>query len=1040
MSTPDFIPVGAAPGTGTPDFIPATQQSAEPDFIPASSSAAFSDQPKPEAHGFVGKTWDWLNSPLLDLHRQNAGPIESGVENFASGLTSPLSLGLAVGTLGSGLVEEGLVRAGLTAADAAGAVQKAKLVSDLGFLTKYGYDLGTNTFPQLEMNWGDYRAARTPADKKKALDTLEERGTEAVLGAITTGLATKGLAHDVQDIRETTPTGKAMLQNEYADAVYPRSAARRTAANDADQYEREINDLVPKPERQAAIIHNIEANGDPNVLEARAKQAEVADKPELAKEIRDGKDLNEDEQKARALAMRVMKQNGDDLRKTGRLPSDSDSATYLPHEYASEYVDPGTKQAVPHRLNNENFLERRVYPSIAAAELNGLDPIKNLAGLVADYHENAGYVLADDAYSEALLKGKTNDGKPLAVLARRYAPADEPLTPEQTKATVENAGGVYRGQANGVVEITLPSDLAKTLPNLNPKLAEFVSVSVPEKGLDDAAIRSAIVRKYGEMGGDPLLANEYISKIPAPEQASFVPSPLTVWRAGKQIPVAINSEVAPHALAMLEQPHPSRLARLALKISGGAKNSLLALSPFHWATVTNRMFELGKNPFSLPKIDWHNLSGDERDALNNGLMIGGRGLRRVSEGLVPSRDALINRIPLVGGVNRLIDDNLFGASGYISRLKFKAYADLRDAIRRSKPNLDPVEAGRVAASQINNKFGGLNYEVLGRKASTQQALRLMLLAPDFLESTGRSILDVAGQYGSPLVKRLVAFNVAHWLSARAMNYLISGDTHPELGFSVQSKDGKREYSLRTTLGDFLHFAENPRDFLANRVSPINVRIPAELYTGTNQYGEKMSPDQQVFEALRQITPIPIQGIYPSGTVSQPSALDKAMQSAGIRSVKKFTPAETLAHQLGSKHSDEGPLEGEQLETAQLRYRLEENLRTALNAHDNQARISAIRAIHEASQGENAEITPEQASKLIENANKYPLPLQSTVARLPLVDALEVWSKASQTEKRALRSVIQSKIEKWQSSSAKHTREQNDSMRQRIQAFRFSLAE
>jgi hypothetical protein len=45
----------------------------------------------------------------------------------------------------------------------------------------------------------------------------------------------------------------------------------------------------------------------------------------------------------------------------------------------------------------------------------------------------------------------------------------------------------------------------------------------------------------------------------------------------------------------------------------------------------------------------------------------------------------------------------------------------------------------------------MNYTVMRRFASTQNALRAMLLAPDFLDSTGRSVMDVAGKHGMPLV-------------------------------------------------------------------------------------------------------------------------------------------------------------------------------------------------------------------------------------------------------------------------------------------------
>ena len=40
----------------------------------------------------LGKVWDTANTPLVDLHRDGATGIESGLENLASGLTSPLSM------------------------------------------------------------------------------------------------------------------------------------------------------------------------------------------------------------------------------------------------------------------------------------------------------------------------------------------------------------------------------------------------------------------------------------------------------------------------------------------------------------------------------------------------------------------------------------------------------------------------------------------------------------------------------------------------------------------------------------------------------------------------------------------------------------------------------------------------------------------------------------------------------------------------------------------------------------------------------------
>ena len=104
-------------------------------------------------------------------------------------------------------------------------------------------------------------------------------------------------------------------------------------------------------------------------------------------------------------------------------------------------------------------------------------------------------------------------------------------------------------------------------------------------------------------------------------------------------------------------------------------------------------------------------------------------------------------------------------------------------------------------------------------------------------------------------------------------------------------------------------------------------------------------------------------------------------------------------------------------------------------------MAAIQAIHGASVGPDAKLTPDEASRVIQQANKFPMPLQSSVDHLALADALQVWDKASITEKRALRpDHSEQKIDRWQESAAKHSRKDNDSMRQRIQAFRYSLAQ
>lgn len=1059
----------------------------------AAQSAASSQAPKPEeAQASVGgNLWKDLNSPLVDFARPGAGPIEKGVENFISGLTTPGSLALAVATFGSGAVEEGLVRAGvLGAADAAGVVQKAKLAADFGFLTKYGYDLGSNTLPQLELNWGDYRAAKTAADKKRALDRLEQFGTESVLNAVASGLAVRGVSHDVADITAASPRGRAVANELYAEAIHNFSEENQVGTAQARQDFEHYRKIVPDEKRRVAIARNIEAGGDPALLEQWAQEAESNPAiSETAKELRAAKQLSPEEIDVRDAIRNMLAGDLAHLKYHNLLPEDGGLPNYLPHKWDVEDKDPDAGKTIERTLTDgdRDMLKKRIFSSIHEGEMRGAKPTtKDAVALIGDYHERVSNLIAKNNLAQKLAGSYMNEGSPMAAPGHLFPgftrPKDAPVSPaevENLKAAGKfdallRSGRIYEVEprpekAPGVEGepglIVAPKPLAKYDAREIPgeqeqhaymwKQRDYVpsglSIWRPVSEAEAKAYPNSVV-----VFGDGPFPEQAI--VPYGEQregmAAGIPTEGAERVAMARVPVYVHPDIAVHLEPMLEARTPkSTLVRAFLAVSKETKSDLLSLSPFHWATILNRSLEAGLNPFGgtnrkfifVPKeIDYYNLTEAQQRAIHSGVVVsstrpGYSGY--LEEGLGAESDSIINRIPLVGNLNRAIEGRLFGPHGWITSLKFDLFDKLSAEMRKSRPELSPEQADRIAAAQVNNKFGGLNYTVMGRGASTQNTLRSLLLAPDFLESTGRSILDVAGGSGRALLSRLVAFNAAHWLLARGINYLVSGNTHPEAGFSVLSKNGKREYSLRTTLGDFLHFAEKPRDFLANRVNPIGVRAPAEIAAGEDEFGNKVTNWQQFFDTLRQVTPIPLQGIFPEQTISQPSATDKMLQSVGVQSRKKFTPAEMLAHQLSSKHGEGGEtLEGDELADAQLRYRLEDSLRTAINMKDNAGRIDAIHQIHKASLGDNPKISPAEASRMIAEANKYPMPIQSAVAHLDLADALDVWDKASIIERRALRPILENKIERWSGDARGHTRRQNQTMREKIQRFRSSLSE
>ena len=103
--------------------------------------------------------------------------------------------------------------------------------------------------------------------------------------------------------------------------------------------------------------------------------------------------------------------------------------------------------------------------------------------------------------------------------------------------------------------------------------------------------------------------------------------------------------------------------------------------------------------------------------------------------------------------------------------------EIADVMRRDHPEWTPaqveLEAGRQAAKFANDKFGGFNLVLAGRYSSEpEMGRRRILLAPDFLETTGRSVMDLTGKYGTGLMTRMIEFQIAHAMTAAGINYAI----------------------------------------------------------------------------------------------------------------------------------------------------------------------------------------------------------------------------------------------------------------------------
>jgi hypothetical protein len=687
---------------------------------------------------------------------------------------------------------------------------------------------------------------------------------------------------------------------------------------------------------------------------------------------------------------------------------------YIHHAYSFEDVDPATGEPTEASGDPKAFLRKRVFPDYFSAERAGFDPkTKDAVALTADYQQKANAVLAKQELSDTLSAGHHPDGSPLSV-----------------------AGGIIAG--NYVIP-DIPRDVAVPKSDLQQFQANRQLPDLLKKGrvyANDDGSYSYRLPDYKDVGL---------------KTSRFIGNDENGRPMFARVPVYVHPDFAEHLRNVLDQSAPTGIIGTALKASSTAKSALLAFSPFHWVTIFDRALETGAghNIFHPKPIDYFNLTDGQQAALRDGLAVTNTRPTRSGflegEGLSSGgSESALNRgitgaLKKIGlddtwahrlNINALLEEKLFGANGYITRVKFQTYDALKPEIMKSYPNLTEEQAGRIAASQVNNKYGGLNYSLLGRSTQSQSFLRALTLAPDFLESTGRSMLDTIGPYGKPLLRRMLQFEVAHYLLARVANYVSTGELHPETGFSVMSPDGKKEYNLRTTLGDFLDFVKDPRDFAYNRLNPLLVRTPLEAFYGVDQHGRRLSPSQRETSVAREVTPISLQGplskvlpsVYGNQGVAVPSGNDQLLKSIGIGATNRLTPAETLALQRASAKNEGGePLDGKALIDHQQRFRLEDALRTAHETGDAFDVASAEQKITSASKGDGAVFDATEARAARKDARLTRL--QSCVKRLPLPDALDVWQEAGITERQSLNRIMFSKIVTWRKRADRTEREE-----------------
>jgi hypothetical protein len=325
--------------------------------------------------GTIGKIWDFASEPLIDLHRKNAGPIESGVENFASSLSSPMSIALMVGTGGlAGLGEAGAESAiGSLAPELANAIAPtAKFASralSLGFTGQQIYSVAKSV-PQIQ-------SAIKDGDTDRAIELF----TETALNA---GAAGIGALHATRGLRSKPFSFEGDKQ-----AIGVSSAAVEKGNLEARNFELSNRELLKnKPLDQAALLYHEAAGSNEKLEQWRQdilKSSDVSDatKGRFDSVLKLAQNLP---QNVKDLSTLLRTDYANDWQRGQQLnifnPEQAGRENYAgQHSYEPTDIQESSIRPQISGTKNPAFAKARTFPTLVDAVLNGFEPSE--AGLAS---------------------------------------------------------------------------------------------------------------------------------------------------------------------------------------------------------------------------------------------------------------------------------------------------------------------------------------------------------------------------------------------------------------------------------------------------------------------------------------------------------------------------------------------------------------------------------------------------------------------------------------------------------------------------------
>lgn len=706
-----------------------------------------------------------------------------------------------------------------------------------------------------------------------------------------------------------------------------------------EEFAKGLKQLVPQKIRRIGITNYLEAGGDPAVLAQREAGA--------ARRYKRGYQVAQQLTPLEKAAADSLRQSYDDLAQRAV------NAGVL-HSFVEDYVNHVYKQlpsVVGRTLtsisngtlrSNPRFAMRRVWDSFYEAEQQGAIPQKDIA-------------ILHDHYVDALER---------AIASRSYVKAGTESLEADGRKTFSVSGSAQR-----VGEVDQDPALLVRPQGSGPNSEEDTS--------DYRSVNHSSMRQW-----------QWVSKDPETGQNVFMQGELKV-----------HPDRYAQVKSMLESSklRDFAVARVALRITAGIKDIIFLGTGFHPLTLTFHGAERGAAAGMLDKVDVqnnqiqqigvsHGLKLHDYDAAYTmGKTLEETFLGKAAEKLGVDLPQGVKSAPSFGRWLQSYQHWVFNVLQ--PRLKVTAFRmGLEANLRTYDGKLTHDQIAAKTALEVNNAFGGQNWQRMGVSKTAQDILKLGFMAPDFLKSrmayTAQSFRP--DTHLEQTKSMWLRGGLAMYMGARILNHILNnGDSKwdPRDAFTVYH--GGQKYTLRTAQQDFVGLLQNPHSFMTARVAPLG-QTAVEAYTGRNEQGFERNAKQQVQDFLARTPQLTVQQYLNSPDASW---WDSFRSSMGIHVKEAHTPAEDLALQYRAGNIPRGAQYDEE----------RERFKTLRSARRMAARGQMDEMGKALEQGmEGGKISAEDAKNLYLNMGKAFLP--QVMRGLSASQMLDVYRKASPDER------------------------------------------